>query len=122
MRNQTGKGRLGCLVVILVFLIAIYLGVKIIPPYYNAKEFEAQLRTESIKAVAHGYSDESIVKNILSIAKTYEIPLKPKNIKIRRSGESLHINVGFDIPIELEVIKYIYIWHYTIATSDRAVL
>ncbi len=120
--SENGKGRLGCLVTILLSAAVIYVGIKVGPPYYNAKEFEGQLRNEGIKAVTRSYPDEAIVKDVISLAKGYEINLKPENIKVKRFGDRVDINVDFDLPIEFEVINYTYTWHFTATSQSRSVL
>ena len=105
MRNQEGKGAVGCLLFLMVAAIVIFLTARIGPAYYANKSLEADLRTEASRAGANFLSDESIVKNVLDLARRNEIRLKRENVKLERFAGQILITVSYSVPVDLIVTE-----------------
>ena len=94
-RDSEGKGLIGCMFFIVVFALAIYLGIMLGPVYYANFNFESQIETEAGRAGAKFLDDETIIKDILDLAKRNEIRLNRQNIKIDRfAGQVAHVDEG----------------------------
>ncbi len=105
LRDQEGKGTAGCLLFLMVAAIVIFLAVRVGPSYYANKSLEADLRTEASRAGANFLSDESILKNVLDLARRNEIRLKRENVKLERFAGQLFITVTYSVPVDLVVTE-----------------
>ncbi|NLT68491.1 MAG: DUF4845 domain-containing protein [Acidobacteria bacterium] len=99
-RDSEGKGLIGCMFFIVVFALAIYLGIMLGPVYYANFNFESQIETEAGRAGAKFLDDETIIKDILDLAKRNEIRLNRQNIKIDRFAGQVHIDVQYSVPVD----------------------
>ncbi len=105
LRDSEGKGLLGCLIFIVLFAVAIFLGITLGPIYYSNYSFESELRTEASRAGSHFMDDETVVKDIMDLAKRNEIQLVREDIKLERFAGQLHITVNYAVPVDLLVTR-----------------
>jgi hypothetical protein len=103
--DQEGKGTAGCLLFLMVAAVVIFLAVRIGPIYYASKSLEADLRTEASRAGANFLSDESIIKNVMDLARRNEIRLKRENVKMERFAGQVFITVSYSVPVDLIVTE-----------------
>jgi uncharacterized protein YqjF (DUF2071 family) len=111
-RNALGKGYVGLVLTLTVIAVGVYVGVTVFPIYYNVREFEGALMNEGVKAGARFYSDEAISKDVILLAKGFDIPLKREDIKIKRFGDNIELTVECDLPIRFGLVDYTYNWHF----------
>jgi hypothetical protein len=95
-----GKGIAGCLVSLFVLLVAIFVGIKVIPIYYANSSFESAVKTEASRAGAHFFDDETITKDVLDLAKRNDIRIKRENIKIERFAAQVHMYITYSVPVD----------------------
>ena len=105
LRDPDGRGTVGCLLFLMVAAIVIFLAVRIGPAYYANKSLEADLRTEASRAGANFLSDESVLKNVLDLARRNEIRLKRENVKLERFAGQVFITVSYSVPVDLIVTE-----------------
>lgn len=105
LREHEGKGTVGCLFFLLVAAIVIFLVVRVGPVYYANKSLEADVRTEASRAGANFLSDESIIKNVLDLARRNEIRIKRENVKLERFAGQMFITIEYSIPVDLIVTE-----------------
>jgi hypothetical protein len=104
--ESEGKGLIGCLLSIVLFGIAVFLAIALGPIYYNNLNFESDVKTEVSKAAAHITSTETMVKDILDLARRNEINLKRQDIQIERYAGQIHVTVDYSVPVDLLVTKH----------------
>jgi hypothetical protein len=51
---------------------------------------------------------------ILNRAKELDIALDPKNVMVRRKGDSIYIDVQYQIPVEVLGFTYQWNFHHTL--------
>ncbi len=105
--NQRGEGRIGLLIALIVVGAAIFVGAKVIPVRINAYEFRDVLRQEC-RMGAVRTDDAAMKRRILQQAKALEIPLKKKNLRIRRTASEMIVSATYEQPINLKVTTYVY--------------
>lgn len=105
LREHEGKGTVGCLFFLLVAAIVIFLVVRVGPAYYANKSLEADVRTEASRAGANFLSDESIIKNVLDLARRNEIRIKRENVKLERFAGQMFITIEYSVPVDLIVTE-----------------
>ena len=105
LRDSEGKGLLGCVIFIVLFAVAIFLGITLGPIYYSNYNFESELKTEASRAGSHFMDDETVMKDIMDLAKRNEIQLAREDIKLERFAGQLHINVHYAVPVDLMIAR-----------------
>ncbi|HTY63107.1 MAG TPA: DUF4845 domain-containing protein [Acidobacteriota bacterium] len=104
-RSPEGKGLVGCLAALVVFAVAVYLGITLGPIYYSNFDLENGVKTTASRAGAHSFSDEQIINEILDLAKREDIRIKRENILIDRFAGQVHIKVSYSVPVDFIVIN-----------------
>lgn len=105
--RERGEGRIGFLISLIVLGVAIFLGAKIIPVRITAYEFKDTLREEARYAAVRN-DDKSVADRIMQKAEELEIPLKRKNLKLKRTTGEIVITAQYEHPIDLKVTTYVY--------------
>lgn len=103
--NQEGKGLTGCIVSLVLLGLLAVVGFRVGPNYFACKEFEGDIKTEVSHAGANFYDDETIIRNVLILAKKNELRLDRENVKVERFGQQMRVTVRFDFPVDLFVYK-----------------
>jgi hypothetical protein len=103
--GSEGKGVFGCIVAFVLFGVAVYLAIVLAPIYYANFNFEAEVKTTASRAGAHSFSDETIIKDVLDMAKRNEIRLERENVKIDRFAGQLHIKVNYAVPADFVIFE-----------------
>jgi len=110
--SERGEGRVGLLITLIVVAVAIFLGVKYVPVRIAAYEFRDILREEA-RYGAVRYDDTTVAKRILEKAKELEVPLKNKDLKVKRTNSQMIITASYEQPIDFKVTTYVYRFHAT---------
>jgi hypothetical protein len=103
--GERGEGRLGLIVALAAVGVGAFLGVRIIPVKINAYEFRDYVEQQCRTAALHR-EDKKIAKNILEKAEELELPLKRKDLKLRRTQSEMIIEASFQKPIDLKLTTY----------------
>ena len=80
---------------ILCFSLAIYAGYIAVPPYVAHRMLQAEVKAAAEHA--HQRSDAAIIKSILEKAASWSIPIKKKDIFIRRGFDSVSIHIEYSV-------------------------
>jgi hypothetical protein len=106
LRDSEGKGVLGCIILIVLLAAAIYVGIVLAPIYYANFNFESGVKTEISRAGAHFLDDETIIKDILDLARRNEIRLTRRDISIERFAGQIHLKVQYSVPVEFLLFEH----------------
>ena len=88
-RRQLGEGQFGCLVGIVLLLVAGMVAYKLIPVKVKAADFREAVTNESRSAATH--NDKEIMAAILRRANELELPVTDDNVQISRSNSQIKI-------------------------------
>ncbi|MBN1571108.1 MAG: hypothetical protein JXA73_24950 [Acidobacteria bacterium] len=105
LRSSEGKGMIGCMLSIALIAAAIYLGIVLVPIYYQNFNFENDIKTTASRAGARFFDNETIVKEILVLAKKNEIRVEKENVKVDRFAGQLHILVTYSVPVNFIILE-----------------
>jgi len=105
LRSHEGKGTVGCLFSILMIGIAVFVLIQAFPPYYAFKNFETDAKTEISRAGANFFDDETLIHNLLDLARKNEIRLKREQIKVERFAGQVNIRITYTVPLDLIVYQ-----------------
>lgn len=116
LRDPDGKGLLGCMVMIVLIGVAIYLAIALAPIFYSNFNFESDVKTEVSRAGAHSLADETITKDILDVAKKNEIRLTNQDISIDRFAGQVHINVRYAVPVNFVIFNHDLVFQINVSS------
>src|SRR5512139_3022975 len=105
LRDCQGKGLFGCLVTLVLMGVAIFLVIKLGPMYYANYNLEADVKTEVSRAGARFLDNDTIVNDVLDMAKKNEIKLKKEDVKVERFAGQIHIVVRYAVPADFVFFK-----------------
>jgi hypothetical protein len=105
LRSSEGKGLVGCLISIVLLAAAIYLGIVLVPIYYANFNFENDIKTTASRAGAHFFDNDTIIKDVMDLARRNEIRIKKDDIKVDRFAGQLHIVVHYSVPVDFLIFE-----------------
>jgi len=105
LRSPEGKGLVGCMLALVLFAVAIYLGITLGPIYYSNFNLENGVKTTASRSGARFFNDEQIVAEIMDLAKREEIRIKKEDISIDRFAGQVHIIVNYSVPVDFIVVE-----------------
>ena len=105
LRSPEGKGLVGCMLALVLFAVAIYLGITLGPIYYSNFNLENGVKTTASRAGARFFNDEQIVAEVMDLAKREDIRIKKENILIDRFAGQVHIKVNYSVPVDFIVVE-----------------
>lgn len=109
-RGQRGEGQFGCLVGLIVLLVAAVLAYKMIPVKVKAADLRDTIVDEAKSAGQH--DEKVIMRNILQKAKELNFPVTEENIKINRKSTYIIIDVNYVVPVDLPGYTYNWSFHH----------
>src|SRR5207302_580248 len=97
---STIKLLLGIAAIVTVIII----GVQVLPPYMNNYQFQDALNNEALAATYSNKTEDEIRELAYKAAKENDIPIKPEQIKVIRSGGmgtgNLMIEANYTVHVE----------------------
>jgi hypothetical protein len=113
-RRERGEGQFGCLVGLVLLLIAGLVAYKMIPVKVKAADLRETIVDESKSAGQH--NDAQIRKQILAKAAQIDLPVEDKNVEIKRTSGNIRVKVNYTVPVEFP--GYTYQWHFKVETDN----
>jgi hypothetical protein len=107
-RRELGEGRIGCLVGLVILLIAGMIAYKMVPVKVKAAEMRDAVSDEAKSAGQH--NDKWIAAALLQKAQSLELPVGEKDIEIRRANSEIRVDVDYTVPVKFP--GYTYQWHF----------
>ena len=109
-RGQRGEGQLGCVFGLIVLLIGVFIAYKMIPVKVKAAELRGEVVDEAKQAGMR--SDVQIRNTILATAQRVGLPVGEENIKVRRGGNQIAVDVEYVVPLEFPGYTYQWKFHH----------
>jgi hypothetical protein len=107
-RRERGEGQFGCLVGLVLLLIAGMIAYKLIPVKVKTADLRETVVDESKSAGRH--NDRAIMGNILAKAKQLDLPVAEQNVRINRANSYIRIEVTYTVPVPFP--GYVYNWDF----------
>ncbi|HSP13766.1 MAG TPA: hypothetical protein VLV78_03315 [Thermoanaerobaculia bacterium] len=109
-RDQRGEGQFGCLVGLVLVLIGLFIAYKIVPVKVRAAELRQEVVDQAKSAGMRG--DEKILAAILRKAEDNNLPVSAENVTIRRSQNSISVDVDYTVPVIFPGYTYNMEFHH----------
>jgi hypothetical protein len=94
-------GKLKGLLALVLVAVSIYLGWELLPPYLHKYEFQDDLDEIARRNSYTQKTDEDLQTLIIQKASSLDIPLKPDQITITRTGDGLGISVHYQVHVDM---------------------
>ncbi len=107
-RHELGEGKVGCLIGLVVLLIAGMVAYKMIPVKVKAAEMRDE--TADLARSAGQHNDAWIAKALLEKGQKLELPIEEKSIQINRANGEIRVDVDYTVPVQFP--GYTYQWHF----------
>jgi hypothetical protein len=106
LQGTEGKGMIGCVLLLVVIGAAIYLGIVLAPIYYANFNLESGVKTEISRAGAHFLDDETMIKDVLDLARRNEVRLTRENISVDRFAGQVHLTIHYAVPVDFILFEH----------------
>ncbi len=104
--GQRGKGNVGCIVGLLVLVVAVVVAMKAVPVKVAVAEMQEFCERQAEGASLPRNTDEAIENAILAKAKSLNLPLKAEDLKVWRDGTNVHVEAKYRVVIEFPFYTY----------------
>ncbi|HEX8169288.1 MAG TPA: hypothetical protein VF824_01975 [Thermoanaerobaculia bacterium] len=109
--RERGEGNFGCLVGLVLLLIAGLIAYKMIPIKVKAAEMRDTVIDEAKSAGQH--DDKEIRKAINFQAEKLQLPVKDEDIVIDRRNNTIQVDVKYTVPVVFPGYTYQWKFHHT---------
>lgn len=112
--NQRGAGRTGCLLILLVTIIFVFVSAKIIPVYLDKYEFEDDLERLASKAGAAGWASDFLKMQVIEAASAKDfVILKEEDIEVSRANPyggipEVKVKIAYEKTVDLAGYEYTF--------------
>lgn len=104
-----------------IIVVALYLCVELIPPYYSNYEFQDAIQSEALMSTNNSKTEDAIRESVFKKAQDLQIPLTREGIKVHREGVNGSGSVSIDAPytVHLDMPGYPVDLHFDPSVTDR---
>ena len=114
--GSEGKGTLSFLFSLAALIISVFVGIKVIPLYYSASNFETDVKTAVSRAGARFYDDTVLLNDIIELARKDQVVIKPEDVKLQRMAGQIHVTVEWTVPVDFMFFDYTFL--FSVQTSS----
>ena len=107
--GQRGEGNLGCILWAVVFAVVAYVAWTMVPIKIASAQLSDFMEDEA--RFAEHKTPEQIKKSILEKARELDLPVNPKAITVKKSGDYIIMDAEYTVPVEF-IGGYVYEWHF----------
>lgn len=86
---------------LLVVVAAGYLAFAFMPPYFSKYQFTDDVTSIARFAGPSTRSEDDIRQEVMNKAKEYELPIKPEQVQVLRTGQSVRIQTRYTYVVNL---------------------
>lgn len=109
-RRERGEGQFGCLVGLVLLLIAGLIAYKMIP--VKVKSADLRDTVQDYAKSAGQFNDKAITQAILTKANDLGLPVSEKDIKIARRSNDIRVEVDYTVPVSFPGYTYNWKFHH----------
>lgn len=108
---------------ILVVVVAIFVSVALIPPYWANYQFEDAIKTEALMATNSTKTEDAIRDTVYKRAMDYGVPLDKEKIKVQHVGQNGTGSVLIEAPytVTVNVPGYPIVLNFTPVANNKGV-
>jgi len=103
--SQHGEGRLRAIIYTVILVTAVFLGIKLVPPYVAEYQLQDKMNEQAKFAVVNRYSEDQIRDIIFKVIQDLDIPATRDDIKMASTNHGVSISVSYTVPVDFLVYK-----------------
>jgi hypothetical protein len=103
--RQRGAGKLKAVVYTAFLVAAIYVAVKLVPPYVADYQLKDKMNEQARFAIVNRYADEHVRDLLFKVIQDLDIPAKREDIKVNATNHGMSISVSYSVPVDFLVYK-----------------
>jgi len=108
IRSQKGEGKVGCLIGLIILLIAAMIAYKMIP--IKVKSADLRDTVQDVARSAGQHNDKWIATAVLQKAQSLELPVTEEQIEVVRANSEIRVEVDYTVPVKFP--GFVYQWHF----------
>lgn len=111
--NNRGESRVGCVLMLLLVSVSLFLAYKIAPVYMDKINFEDEMARIVNRAGAENWRDQTIRDQIATSARGFGFAIEKNKIKVDRLGRfqsasRLHVTMTYERPVNFPGYRYVF--------------
>lgn len=109
-RNQRGESKLGCILGLVVFVLAVIVAIRAVPvmkDVYSLDDF-ARRQAEGASNLETQRIKEEITERILREAQSRRLPLSQEDISVK--ADRNFVRIEYEYTVEIQILFYTYQW------------
>lgn len=121
-RDETGKGKLGCLFIVALVALVIYIGKDFGAIYFRYYQLNDEVKSQA--SFAPGLTDQAIRDRLVLKSDSLGIPLGPRDWQITRtrSPSEISIRASYDYSVVVKVPGYRRVFYFHFSPGATAPL
>ncbi len=104
--RELGIASLKTIVVLVILGAAVYLGVSVVPLYYNNYQLEDKMRQEAKFAQTNRRTADDLRKIIYKEAQSLEVPIRSQDIRVEMGPQGAFISTEYAVTVNLQVYRF----------------
>jgi hypothetical protein len=104
-RSQRGEGRLRAIIYTVILVTAVFLAIKLVPPYVAEYQLQDKMNEQAKFAVVNRYSEDQIRDILFKVIQDLDIPATRDDIKMASTNHGVSISVSYTVPVDFLVYK-----------------
>jgi hypothetical protein len=117
-RGERGEGRIKSILILVIFILAIYCAVKVVPPYVAEYQLADKMQEQARFAIVNRYTEEQIRDNVYKVVQDLDIPVKREDIKVVATMQVVKISLDYIVPVDL--LSYRVDLHFTPNSENKS--
>jgi hypothetical protein len=116
--NERGEGRIKSILILVIFVLAIYSAVKVVPPYVAEYQLADKMQEQARFAIVNRYTEEQIRENVYKVVQDLDIPAKREDIKVVATQQVVKISLDYTVPVD--ILSYHMDLHFTPNSENKS--
>ena len=105
-KRELGFASLKTIVVLVILGAAVYVGIKVVPLYFNNYELQDKMRVEAKFAQQNRRSAEELRNIIYREAQGLDIPICSEDIRVAMGPQGVFISTDYTVTVDLHVYRF----------------
>ena len=119
--NEAGKGKLGCLIVVILLVGIVYVGKSVGTVYWRYYQMQDEVKSQA--TFAPGLTDKVILERLVAQADTLGLPLGADSWYIKRTTRApkeIEISAAYDDSVVFQAFSWRRVLHFHFTPHARA--
>lgn len=115
--SEKSRIRLKGLSALLLWGLAGFLFMKLLPAYISNYQLKDLLRQEALQATVHRWPAETVVTRIVEEASALDLPITRDQVQVKVSFKRVSIEVHYTVPVDIKV--HTFQLHFSPSSVNR---